>query len=108
MEYNYVVIYNRIVIIVRVIFIRSFLFYCLVLNHSFSTNLNKITNCLKLILFLITTFTKLQFAPAFVYFDYMNQVPLIYSTTTEITSGTSARKPTSKRHLPKKVAVAKS
>ena len=36
---------NVAVIIVRIIFIGSFLFYCLLLNHSFQTNPNKITNC---------------------------------------------------------------
>jgi hypothetical protein len=36
--------------IVRVIFISSFLFYCLLLNHSFQTNPNKITNCFQFIL----------------------------------------------------------
>ena len=41
---------NVAVIIVRVVFIRSFLFYCLLLNHSFPTNPNSITNCFKLIL----------------------------------------------------------
>ena len=39
---------NIAVIIVRIIFIGSFLFYCLLLNHSFPTNPNKITNCFKL------------------------------------------------------------
>ena len=33
------------VIIVRIVFISAFLFYCLLLNHSFPTNPNKITNC---------------------------------------------------------------
>ena len=47
---------NVAVIIVRVIFISSFLFYCLLLNHSFQTNPNKITNCLKL----FSLFTTLQ------------------------------------------------
>ena len=41
---------NVAVIIVRVIFISLFLFYCLLCNHSFPTNPNKITNCFKLIL----------------------------------------------------------
>ena len=36
------------VIIVRVVFINSFLFYCLLLNHSFQTNPNSITNCFQL------------------------------------------------------------
>ena len=39
---------NVAVIIVKVIFISAFLFYCLLLNHSFPTNPNKITNCFKL------------------------------------------------------------
>ena len=39
---------NVAVIIVRIIFIGSFLFYCLLLNHSFPTNPNRITNCFKL------------------------------------------------------------
>ena len=39
---------NVAVIIVRIVFISSFFFYCLLLNHSFPTNPNKITNCFKL------------------------------------------------------------
>ena len=39
---------NVAVIIVRVIFISSFPFYCLLYNHSFQTNPNRITNCFKL------------------------------------------------------------
>ena len=39
---------NVAVIIVRIVFISSFLFYCLLYNHSFPTNPNKITNCFKL------------------------------------------------------------
>ena len=39
---------NVAVIVVEVIFISSFLFYCLLLNHSFPTNPNSITNCFKL------------------------------------------------------------
>ena len=35
---------NVAVIVDRIIFISSFLFYCLLLNHSFPTNPNKITN----------------------------------------------------------------
>ena len=41
---------NVAVIIVRIDFISSFLFYCLLLNHSFPTNPNRITNCFQLIL----------------------------------------------------------
>ena len=39
---------NIAVIIVRIIFISAFLFYCLLLNHSFPTNPNSITNSFKL------------------------------------------------------------
>jgi hypothetical protein len=39
---------NVAVIIVRIVFISSFLFYCLLLNYSFQTNPNRITNCFKL------------------------------------------------------------
>jgi len=41
---------NVAVIHVRIVFINAFFFYCLLLNHSFPTNPNKITNCFKLIL----------------------------------------------------------
>ena len=34
------------VIIVRIVLISSFFFYCLLLNHSFPTNPNRVTNCL--------------------------------------------------------------
>ena len=57
------------VIIIRILFISSFLFYCLLLNHSFSTNPNKITNCFQL-------FSLLQLynyiAPASL-FDFLNR-----------------------------------
>ena len=39
---------NVAVILVRIIFISSFLFYCLLLNHSFPTNPNSVTNFFKL------------------------------------------------------------
>ena len=39
---------NVAVIIVNVIFIGAFLVYCLLLNHSFQTNPNRIANCFKL------------------------------------------------------------
>ena len=45
---------NVAVIHVRTVFIGSFLFYCLLLNHSFQINPNSITNCVKLF-FLFTT-----------------------------------------------------
>ena len=45
---------NVAAIIVRVVFISSFFFYCLLLNHSFQTNPNKITNCFQLILSITT------------------------------------------------------
>ena len=43
---------NVAVIIVRIVFIISFFFYCLLLNHSFQTNPNKITNCFNFSLYL--------------------------------------------------------
>ena len=58
---------NVAVIIVRVIFMSSFLFYYLLLNHSFRTNPNSVTNCFKF-------FSVLQLynciAPAFAFFDF--------------------------------------
>ena len=45
---------NVAVIHVRIIFIGSFLFYCLLLNYSFQTNPNSITNCFKLFLSITT------------------------------------------------------
>jgi len=45
---------NVAVIIVRIVFISPFFFYCLLLNHSFPTNPNRITNCFKLILSVTT------------------------------------------------------
>ena len=39
---------NSVVIIVKFIFIRSFLFCCLLSNHSFQTNPNTVTNLSKL------------------------------------------------------------
>ena len=53
---------NVAVITDRIIFISLFLFYCLLLNHSFPTNPNKITNCFKLILFLFQLYNYI--APA--------------------------------------------
>jgi hypothetical protein len=44
---------NVALIIVSIVYISSFLFYCLLLNHSFSTNSNKITNCFYLFSLLI-------------------------------------------------------
>ena len=58
---------NVAVIIVRIVFISSILFYCLLSNHSFSTNPNKITNCFQLILFYLQLY-KLHLLNAFVYF----------------------------------------
>jgi len=52
---------NVAVIIIRILFISSFLFYCLLSNHSFQTNPNRITNCFKL-LSLFTTYNYI--APA--------------------------------------------
>jgi len=53
---------NVAVIIDRVIFISLFLFYCLLLNHSFQINPNSITNCFKLILFYLQLYNYI--APA--------------------------------------------
>ena len=39
---------NVAVIIIRIVFISPFFFCCLLLNHSFQTNPNKITNCFEL------------------------------------------------------------
>jgi len=61
---------NVAVIIVKVIFISLFLFYCLLLNHSFPTNPNRITNCLKLILFLYYNFTNYICSMLSRYFDF--------------------------------------
>ena len=49
---NCVTLY-QIVIIARIVFIHSFFFYWLLLNHSFKTSLNNITNLSKLIIFLL-------------------------------------------------------
>ena len=39
---------NVAVLIVGIVFMSSFLFYCLLFNHSFPTNPNRITNCFQL------------------------------------------------------------
>ena len=39
---------NVAVIFIKIVFIGLFLFYCLLLNHSFQKNPNKITNCFEL------------------------------------------------------------
>ena len=57
---------NVAVITDRIIFIGLFLFYCLLLNHSFPTNPNRITNCFKL--FSLLQLYKLHLLNAFVYF----------------------------------------
>ena len=58
-------------IVVQVIFISSFLFYCLLLNHSFQTNPNRITNCFKTYSLLFTTLqtTFAQCFPAILIFE---------------------------------------
>ena len=63
---------NLAVIIVRKVLINSFLFYCLLLNHSFPTNPNSITNCFQLILFYLQLY-KLHLLNAFVYFWFLKQ-----------------------------------
>jgi len=59
---------NVAVIIVKVIFISAFLFDCLLLNHSFQTNPNKITNCFKLFLLYLQLGTTLLLLSR--YFDF--------------------------------------
>ena len=46
-----------VVIIVRIVFICSFFFECLLLNHSFQINPNRITNCIQLLFLIIITTT---------------------------------------------------
>ena len=53
--------------IVRVIFISSFLFLCLLSNHSFQTNPNSVTNCFNLFSLLQLTTTLLLLSR---YFDF--------------------------------------
>ena len=64
------------VIIVRVIFISSFLFYCLLFNHSFPTNPNKITNCFKTYSLLMTNFYQTTFAQCVRLFLIFRQIYL--------------------------------
>ena len=69
---------NVAVIIVKVIFISVFLFYCLLSNHSFPTNPNRITNCFKLILFYLqslqTTFA--QCVRLFLIFESVRRIKI--------------------------------
>ena len=68
---------NVAIIIVRVLFISLFLFYCLLCNHSFQTNPNRMTNCLKLILLYLQLY-QLHLLNAFVailIFDINRFVP---------------------------------
>ena len=60
---------NVAVIIDRIVFICLFLFYCLLSNHSFPTNPNRITNCFKLfsLLHLTTTLLLRRFFDFFTY-----------------------------------------
>ena len=64
---------NVAVIHVRILFISAFLFYCLLSNHSFPTNPNRITNCFKLILFYLQLYN-LHLLNAFVYFEFLNRM----------------------------------
>ena len=63
---------NVAVIHVRIVFIGSFLFYCLLLNHSFPTNPNSITNCFETFLFLLQLY-KLHLLNAFPLFLIFEQ-----------------------------------
>ena len=65
---------NVAVIIVRTVSIGSFLFYCLLYNHSFQTNPNKITNCFKTYSLLFTTL-QTTFAQCVRLFLIFEQVP---------------------------------
>ena len=60
------------VIIVRIVIISVFLFYCLLFNHSFPTNPNRITNCFKTYSLLCLQLYKLHLLNAFVYFWFLN------------------------------------
>ena len=68
----------------RIVFISTFLFYCLLFNHSFPTNPNRITNCYKLILFylqlynlhLLNAFAILIFEGLPFGRDEFNQLPI--------------------------------
>ena len=62
---------NVAVIIVRIVFMSALLYYCLLLNHSFQTNPNKITNCFKLILFYLQL-NKLHLLNAFAILIFWN------------------------------------
>ena len=53
---------NVAVIIDRKVFISSFLFYCLLFNHSFQTNSNRMTNCCKTYSLLYLQLYKTTFA----------------------------------------------
>ena len=50
------------VIVVRIVFIGAFFFYCLLLNHSFQTNPNSVTNCFKTYSLLFYKLYKTTFA----------------------------------------------
>ena len=69
---------NVAVIIVKVIFISSFLFYCLLLNHSFQTNPNKITNCFQL--FSLLQLYKLHLLLLSRYFNIFETQVLIFKS----------------------------
>ena len=52
--------YILVVIIVKIIFQSSFLFYCVLYNHSFKTNSNSVTNLSKLFNYIAPTFNSLH------------------------------------------------
>ena len=62
---------NVAVIIVRIVFYSSFFFCCLLFNHSFQTNPNRMTNCLKLLSLSVYNFYELHLLNAFVYFWFL-------------------------------------
>jgi len=64
--------------IVGIFFISSFLFYCLLTNHSFQTNPNSITNCFKLFLSLLQFYNYI--APASLFW-FLKQLLILVPTT---------------------------
>ena len=69
---------NVAVIIVRIVFIDSFLFYCLLFNHSFSTNSKSLTNCLTTLFSLFTTYNYI--APAFAILMSVSMMSLVQTS----------------------------
>ena len=80
---------NVAVIIVGIVFISSFLFYCLLLNHSFPTNPNKITNCFQLVLFYLQLYNfNCSCFPAILIFEhrYLLRLPVRKNMRSPVTT----------------------